>query len=297
MTPIDDETLMAYADGELPPERQLEVERALAADPRLAARLEPFLASARLLAPLDRTLDEPLPPALAKLAGALQAPAGHRGAGLDATAGETASNRNEGRIEGAASSAAPRPTPLVGDDRPALERLVASLFGSPRGLAAAATAFALGGVIGLLVQPRNAVEPVAGAAPAAEARQSALRQALSSAASGTALTVVDARGTEHRITPQATMRGDGGRYCREYLHERRGSDAGAERGIACAGPDGSWQVRLSVAQAVPSEDGYRPASAGLAEFDALAARIAPGEPLSPEAEREAIARGWSSPAR
>ena len=40
MTPIDDETLMAFADGELSEERAAEVEAALAASPALQARLQ-----------------------------------------------------------------------------------------------------------------------------------------------------------------------------------------------------------------------------------------------------------------
>ncbi|MDN3713648.1 zf-HC2 domain-containing protein [Paracoccus cavernae] len=46
---ISDETLMAYADGELDQAEAAAVEAALAADPGLQARLRPFSETRRLL--------------------------------------------------------------------------------------------------------------------------------------------------------------------------------------------------------------------------------------------------------
>lgn len=66
MTPeIDDETLMAYADGELEPAAAASVERALAADPRLAARVDLFRRTREAVA-LDarRAPAPPVPEAL-----------------------------------------------------------------------------------------------------------------------------------------------------------------------------------------------------------------------------------------
>ena len=58
----DDETLMAYADGELEPARRSEIEAAIAADPRLALRVEEHRAlRARMASAFSRVLDQPVP--------------------------------------------------------------------------------------------------------------------------------------------------------------------------------------------------------------------------------------------
>jgi anti-sigma factor RsiW len=62
---IPDETLMAYADGELEPTRSAEVEAAMAADPKLAERVEQHRALRRKLnAAFDPVLLETVPNAL-----------------------------------------------------------------------------------------------------------------------------------------------------------------------------------------------------------------------------------------
>ena len=62
---LDDETLMAYADGALGPEEAAAVRAALAADPEAAADVDRFRESARLVrAAFDDTLAEPVPPTL-----------------------------------------------------------------------------------------------------------------------------------------------------------------------------------------------------------------------------------------
>jgi len=64
---IDDETLVAYADGELAPSRAAAVEQALASDPALAARLEQHRRLVlRLRAAYDPVLTEPVPDRLAR---------------------------------------------------------------------------------------------------------------------------------------------------------------------------------------------------------------------------------------
>jgi hypothetical protein len=66
---IDDKTLLAYADGELEPGRAEDVERILAEDPALAAKLEQHRRlAARLRAAYDPVLKEPVPEPLARTA-------------------------------------------------------------------------------------------------------------------------------------------------------------------------------------------------------------------------------------
>lgn len=66
---IDDKTLLAYADGELEAGRAAWVERMLAEDPALAAKLEQHRRlGARLRAAYDPILNEPVPERLARTA-------------------------------------------------------------------------------------------------------------------------------------------------------------------------------------------------------------------------------------
>ena len=68
MTPIDDLTLHAWLDGELPADRQAEVEAWLQANPEDAARVRLWAADRELLRTrLSGVLDEPVPPALMHL--------------------------------------------------------------------------------------------------------------------------------------------------------------------------------------------------------------------------------------
>jgi len=66
---IDDKTLLAYADGELEASRAAVVERMLAEDPALAAKLEQHRRlAARLRAAYDPVLNEPVPEGLTRTA-------------------------------------------------------------------------------------------------------------------------------------------------------------------------------------------------------------------------------------
>src|SRR5215470_8608416 len=63
VTNLSDESLMAYADGQLQPAEMVRIERLLAADPALRARLKVFHTTGRNLASLfDGHLNAPLPP-------------------------------------------------------------------------------------------------------------------------------------------------------------------------------------------------------------------------------------------
>ncbi|HET8690752.1 MAG TPA: hypothetical protein VFM30_01330 [Steroidobacteraceae bacterium] len=67
---FSDEMLMAYADGELDLVARAEIEAAMAVDPALARAVERHRAmAAKLRKAFEPILDEPLPPALAALAG------------------------------------------------------------------------------------------------------------------------------------------------------------------------------------------------------------------------------------
>lgn len=58
----DDETLMAYTDGELDPARRAEIDAAIATDPALARRVDQQRAlRARLVGAFSKVMDQPLP--------------------------------------------------------------------------------------------------------------------------------------------------------------------------------------------------------------------------------------------
>lgn len=279
MTPIDDETLMAYADDALPAADRARVEAALASDPNLRERLAIFSATAGHLAALDAVLHEPPPPRLAAVAGA-----GVAGAG-------------------AAGEAQARPS---GNARPSLGTLFGWLFGSPGGFATAAATLALGAALGFTTASMLEPDTVPnGAGMASGSPEDAfggalLQRALQSARSGER--VDDLPGTPKRsIAPTLTIRTDTGSFCREFIetHEPDGAEARAWRGLACRS-DGSWQLRLLAAETPPAPvagSGYLPASDARADFDALLDRMAPGEALSADDEARAMAASWGDDAK
>lgn len=93
---FSDETLMAYADGELQPAERAEVEAAMAQDPAVARAVERHRAlAARVRGAYDDVLAEPVPARLASLV-----------AGSDSTVTDLATRR---RREGAAAGSRPLP--------------------------------------------------------------------------------------------------------------------------------------------------------------------------------------------
>lgn len=128
---LDDATLMAFADGELPEARASEVAAAVALDPALAARLERFRT---VRAKLAGSLDGLAPPPADLLARAERAqamrpsPVRIWGPALAASVA--------GLVIGAAAVTALRPAGDLGPDMAARGALVAVLEATPSGTAA-----------------------------------------------------------------------------------------------------------------------------------------------------------------
>lgn len=127
--------------------------------------------------------------------------------------------------------------------------------------------------------------------PGGDPDSAILQQVLDGTASGVTVSTADAR-----LTPVATFRTTGGRYCREY--EKRADRISI--GIACRDADGRWQPQIEVAQSLlgrPSgDDQYAPASGP--DIDPLAgAGLALGAelPLTPEQEQALLRNGWQQP--
>jgi hypothetical protein len=79
MKPISDETLMAYADGELQPDERRSVRESLRKDASLIERLESFMATKGWVArPFDEVLAAPIPEKLLSVMRAASAPPARR---------------------------------------------------------------------------------------------------------------------------------------------------------------------------------------------------------------------------
>lgn len=250
---ISDEMLMAFADGELAPAEQGEIEAALAEDEALAERLAVFMDTRHALAATMKPLiDEPVPAALqASLAAAI------------ATARQT---------QGVTSQAAqPQMTETVVPLRPrasstSAARSTGSVITSPWGMALAASF--VGVVVGLggfLLGQSTAVAP--------DGANLALNQALETLPSGGDRALSEAESL-HMI---ASFRDAEGHLCREY--ERKAADA-VTTAVACHGPAG-WQTRIALTN--PVAEGYVPAST-TDTLDAFLSGIGAGAPLSPQEE-------------
>jgi anti-sigma factor RsiW len=212
---LDDETLVAYVDGELEVDRRAAIDAVLAHDVDVRARVALMRASAiSARGAFAEIVDESVPEHI--LAAAM----------------------------GRSPAADPAPAPnVIAFRRPATFELRALLLP----LAASALALFIGFGAGQLTQSgsdqtlRLASAPTAD--PAESAFMGALYRALEAnvtgepftyrhAESGTAGTVVVTGDVAASLTP-----------CREFRHERRaGVNAGVSRGIACRAPDGSWPL-------------------------------------------------------
>jgi hypothetical protein len=241
---ISDEMLMAFADGELAPQEQGEIEVALAEDEALAERLAVFMDTRHTLAATMKPLiDEPVPAAL--------------------TAAIATARQTQAATPQAAETVVPlRPRP---SSSPAA-RSPGSAIASPWGMALAASF--VGVVVGLggfLLGQSTGVAP--------DGANLALNEALESLPSGGDRALSEAESL-HMI---ASFRDAEGHLCREY--ERKAADA-VTTAVACHGPAG-WQTRFALTN--PVAEGYVPAST-TDTLDAFLSGIGAGAPLSPEEE-------------
>lgn len=244
MTEFSDETLMAFADGELDAETERRLEEALAADEALAERLAIFLDSRALVASAMKPLaDEPVP---AALTASLQASI----AAAKANATPTLPGSQSETVVPFTPRAPPR-----------------AVIGSGWRTALAASVVGVGvGLGGFLLGQSTSGGP--------DRQTVALHAALSTVPSGADTALMGEGGTLQMI---ASFRDGEGHLCREYeLTAARSVTVG----VACHGPAG-WQTRLALSN--PVAEGYVPASAP-ETIDEFLAGIGAGAPLSAEEE-------------
>ncbi len=264
MTELNDELLVAYADGELSPEDAAKVELALQTDLRVREAVQMFRDTADWSRrAFDDVLREPVPERL------LRAAAGQPDA-AEATGAEPS---YEGRRA-----------------KPAFQGRLAGLAMA----ASIALAIGVGGGFGL---SQWSVPIEAGSAGISQIgavdSHGALHSALESGASG-ALTKV---GTGGDVMPLTTFVDRGGRYCREFLTtlaDRSGTSAAF--GIACRQPTGTWLVEAVGAAPTPGRGtGDRFVTAtGPQEhvLQAVIGAMSDSGPLALDDEAALLATGW-----
>ncbi|MEO5325685.1 anti-sigma factor [Mesorhizobium sp. CC13] len=247
---FDDETLMAFADGELDAETSARVEAAMETDDELVMRVASFIESrAQAAAALKPLIDEAVPEALTRAVEKMIE---------EKRASETAPARKDNVV---AFGPAARP--------------VRSSWILPLAASLAAAVFGLGGY---LAGQANAPQPSLAFAAIADPE---MLRVLDAAPSGSQSTV--AAGAVKLVS---SFRDGSGALCREFeLAEAAG---GTTVTVACRAQQ-SWSVRLAVAAAASGGADYAPAGAA-ETVDAFLATIGAGAPLSEADEKAALAR-------
>ncbi|MDF3605069.1 hypothetical protein PE067_02160 [Paracoccus sp. DMF-8] len=261
---IDDDILMALADGELAPDLADKVAHAVAGDPELQQRLERFTRTRDLLAGLAKAAPSPgIDPALVARIRAASAPA--ESAPTESTPAAripTDSTPTDSAALQVAPdttvTATPTPTP-------------ANLNRAP--LAAIAAAFALA-IVGFGWYGMNMDPTPAGPGATVSA-------ALDSVSSG-AGAQLDA-GQE--LTIIASYRNGAGELCREY--EIFGGDLIPELRVACHEGAAGWNTRFSLTTGAPGS-AYQPASGEDEALDSFLSRSGAMAPMTLEEEAAAL---------
>jgi hypothetical protein len=248
--PLNDEILMAYADGELDPSVAAAVERSVAEDSTVAVRITGFIRSRRLArAALEATLESPPGPVPPALRAALE------------------------------KAPSPRPRPKGGGrgaaGRLSLGRAVRWL---PRQRLApallAAGVAAIAGVAGYLSAPERADSGAAGMLALVDNARTG--EVLSRLPTGDAETI-----GKVRVHAVGTYRLQDGSVCRDLAMARNGE---AGEVVACRGGNsGAWTVRVAIVDPA-KPDSYAPAG-GKDLIDAFLERAGAGSPITGEAER------------
>ena len=268
MTNLDDETLVAYVDGELEPEQRESVEAGLGEDPAAREKVRTFRESAAMLrATYDPVLAEPVPERLR---------AAVEGAALRDEGASVHEFRRRRSVPGGAT-------------KPALA-LAASIV-----LLIGVTA----GFILSEIGPGPEGSRLAGPWPDWVAVAGVdFQRALETSESYQPLEGGGEQAAMWSVAPLSTFKDRTGRYCREFeLEATTGGMTRGAFGMACRDRGGTWGVELFVAQAISEATGtsgedYAPAAAGPDAYGALVEGLISGELLGTGAEAAAIANGW-----
>ena len=271
MVKIDDEMLMAYADGALDPTQTAEVEALLAGDAKAAETVRVFRESGRLAASaFDGILREPVPERLVRAASGVSEAA------------------DSGVVVDFAKRRQQRQPAAYGRMALPLAAAIALMIGVAGGFG-----------VSRLDQP---------AAPAALSTASltevpVFQETMENARSNVPVAWQGASGESvGEIMPVLTFRDAAGEICREFRTTLASADATEIGfGVACRRDDAAWRTEILVAgptipQSAPAGGGMTAATGGAgdneAQFRQMVDDLIGDDVLSGEAEAELIANGW-----
>lgn len=283
MSEISDETLMAYADGELDAAGRIEVEAYLARDPASAGRLAAFTATGRTLGDMfGQPMREPVPQRL-----------------LDAVKGPARQSAHDLTTPATAPTAIIIPFESARRSRPLAAPSWTQTWSQPGALAAASIAVIAAGLgtYWILDQAKSDFGQSYGVAIAKDGAKiagTALATALDTTPSGSS-TMQTIDGTPATIKPVFTFANASQSYCRQY--EISTSAATQLAGVACRDARGQWKVEVQVAL-----DGSLPAAGKIvpaekvssATVDAIVDRIISGDVLGLEDEAAVMKNNWQA---
>lgn len=269
MALLTDETLMAYADGELDTAAKARVETILTHDVESRDRLKIFAATGAPLAALYSVpMEQPVPPHLVALV-------------LNGREGQKSP-----RIRGAAIRT------------PKLKDTVRALFGWPAwpaAVAACAAILMLGTSAGwYLHRASNALEGLVSIEHGQLFAEGPLKTALETSLSGAKVQLTAAQQGDVKLTMRTTLtfRNRSQAYCRQY--DVTSTDA-QYAGVACRAEDGQWRLELHMAVAPHSvtHDHMMPAGAnGAEDVEKAVASLIEGDALGHADEEALIRKKW-----
>ncbi|MCF3642100.1 anti-sigma factor [Rhizobium sp. TRM95111] len=256
---LDDEMLMAFADGELDDDAMAKVEEAMAADPAIAERVALFMESRTVAADhLKPLADEPVPDALLAAVRDMAARAAREAPARSAPSADNVLTFPKRQAQRAFSGTS-------------AYRWGMGLAASLAILLAGAGGYLLGGLAGEAGTPTELAvlgDPV-------------LRTALDTLPSGSEVTLSGDAGAARLVS---SFRDKAGALCREF--ELKRATGGNTVSIACRTGE-AWRTHLVVS--LPGgEGGYAPASS-VAAVDAWIEATEAGSPLAAEEEKTALA--------
>ncbi len=272
MSEVSDETLMAYADGELGATELQQVEAYLQEHPKAEERVRMFVRTGVGLRQMfDRPSREPVPARLlATVLGATTGSAGRRRDNIEVA----------GRITSVFEWILPAWKPI---------RL---------GIAFSAV-FMVGAGLGWYWQVNRVQwDATARLAEMLDGRvlaQGDLSRALDTAPSGTPVRLVGSTGPAV-LRPVLTFQTQDGNYCRQY--EMDTVDALRFLGLACRDVFGRWRLEVHTANGMASSSTGKMAPAGAATspvVDAAVERSIKGDVLGREEEAALIKKQWRAP--
>lgn len=254
--PLSDETLMAYADGELDADGVATVEAAMQADPEIATRVALFNLSRQKLAD---GLDEAEPVSADLLASVKAIAAAHEAKDQKEAEPTVVAFRKPAETPRATTRATPRwQLPM-----------------------AASIALLVGLAAGQLLpwSGDDSSQTSTGEIAMTGLDTPGLISALTGVASGERIVLEDGSGLE----AIASFEDGSGALCREFELDQPSGQTLVS--VACHQNE-AWSLRFAVA-AGQTDDGYAPASS-LEALDGYLNAIEAGEPLSPQAEADAL---------